>query len=139
MAKTRFMVIKFRELIKTAIFAILGTILIIAIIYFLIPHKDSDKATYIPGVYTSKIGVNDESLNIELTVDESEIKSVKLVHNDDPIPVFYPIFENTAEHIGGQVVRLQDISKVEIPEDCEITGRLIVSAIEESLAKAKNK
>lgn len=138
MGKTRFMVIKFKELVKTAIFAILGTILIIAIIYFLIPHNSDDKSVYIPGVYTSKIGVNDDSLNIELTVDESQIKSVKLIHTSETIPVFYPLFESTAEYIGNEVVKLQDVSKVTVPEETAVTGNLIIDAIEESLQKAKN-
>ncbi|OUQ60470.1 hypothetical protein B5E58_00965 [Tyzzerella sp. An114] len=138
MGKTRFMVIKFKELVKTAIFAILGTILIIAIIYFLIPHNSDDKSVYVPGVYTSKIGVNDDSLNIELTVDESQIKSVKLIHTSETIPVFYPLFESTAEYIGNEVVKLQDVSKVTVPEETAVTGNLIIDAIEESLQKAKN-
>lgn len=138
MGKTRFMVIKFKELVKTSIFAILGTILIIAIIYFLIPHNSDDKSVYVPGVYTSKIGVNDDSLNIELTVDESQIKSVKLIHTSETIPVFYPLFESTAEYIGNEVVKLQDVSKVTVPEETAVTGNLIIDAIEESLQKAKN-
>ncbi len=138
MGKTRFMVIKFKELVKTAIFAILGTILIIAIIYFLIPHNSDDKSVYVPGVYTSKIGVNDDSLNIELTVDKSQIKSVKLIHTSETIPVFYPLFESTAEYIGNEVVKLQDVSKVTVPEETAVTGNLIIDAIEESLQKAKN-
>ncbi len=137
MAKTRFMVIKFKELIKTAIFAILGTILIIAIIYFLIPHNENT-STYVPGVYTSSIDVNNENLNIELTVDKTEIKSVKLIHTAETIPVFYPLFESTAEYIGDEVVKLQDISKVTVPKEAEITGNLIIDAIEKTLAQAKN-
>ena len=127
MGKTRFMVIKFKELVKTAIFAILGTILIIAIIYFLIPHNSDDKSVYVPGVYTSKIGVNDDSLNIELTVDESQIKSVKLIHTSETIPVFYPLFESTAEYIGNEVVKLQDVSKVTVPISTSCRPTFILS------------
>ena len=136
MRKTRFMVIKFKELIKTIIFAILGTILIISIIYFLIPNKKETSNNYIPGVYTSNIGINDESLNIKLTVDEKEIKSVELEHNNDTIPVFYPLFETTAEYINNEIVKTQDLSKISIPDDAEVTGNLIINAIEKSLHKA---
>ncbi|HIT73841.1 MAG TPA: hypothetical protein IAD10_09305, partial [Candidatus Fimicola cottocaccae] len=56
----------------------------------------------------------------------------------ETIPVFYPLFESTAEYIGNEVVKLQDVSKVTVPEETAVTGNLIIDAIEESLQKAKN-
>ena len=64
MGGTRFMVIKFKELIKTIIFAILGVVLIIVLINFItgaIKGNQSD-VSYKTGTYTSQIDLNNEVL-----------------------------------------------------------------------------
>ena len=37
---TKFVVIKFRELVKTVVFAILGVIIIVGLIYFFLPKEE---------------------------------------------------------------------------------------------------
>ena len=72
MSKTRFMVIKLKELIKTAVFAVLGAAIIIALIITIVP-KSSD-AKYKSGTYTSNISIGEETASVSLTFSESEAK-----------------------------------------------------------------
>lgn len=137
MGGTKFMVIKFRELLKTVIFAILGVIIIIALIYFFMP-KNNQNAKYTAGVYTSQITLNNEEVDLKVTVDDTKIKSVELLHTTETLPVFYPLFESTAEEIGKEIVKNQSLD-INIPPEAEYTARIILDAVEQSLDSASLK
>ena len=70
MSKTKFMVIKLKELIKTIIF-IIGAAIIIALIIVLIP-KSAD-AQYKSGTYTTNVSMGDETASLSLTFSENKI------------------------------------------------------------------
>lgn len=129
------MVIKCKELLKTAVFALLGVAIIIAIIYFLVP-KNSETALYTPGVYTSQVVLDNELLEVEVTVDEYEIKSVALLHTTESLPVFYPLFESTIDTLEEQIVKTQSLD-IKLPEEASVTARVILDAVSDSLAKAQ--
>ncbi len=133
MGGTKFMVIKFKELLKTAIFAVLGVIIIIAIVYFMVPKNKT--AMYKPGVYSSNIVIDDELIQVDVAVDEQEIKSVSLIHTSETLPVFYPLLEKTASTISDEIVAKQSLD-VEIPPDASVTSQIILDAVEQSLEKA---
>lgn len=135
MSGTKFMVIKFKELLKTAIFAILGILIIIAIIYFLVP-KGSDTALYNPGTYTSSIILDHEEIDVKVTVDETSIKDIALVHTTESLPVFYPLFEETATSMAGEIVKKQTLDII-IPEEASVTAQLLMDAISDGLEQAK--
>ena len=69
---TKFIVIKFRELVKTAVFAILGVIIIIGLIYFFLP-KGEQTALYNPGTYYAQFVLNGEMAEVEIVVDKNTI------------------------------------------------------------------
>lgn len=137
MGSTKFMVIKFRELLKTAVFAVLGIIIIIALIYFFMP-KNNQSAKYTAGTYTSQITLNNETVDLKVTVDNKKIKSVELVHTAETIPVFYPLLETTAQEIGKEIVKNQSLD-IDIPSEAEYTAKVILDAVKESLEEASAK
>ena len=81
---TKFVVIKFRELVKTAVFAILGVVIIIGLIYFFLP-KEEQTAVYNPGTYYAQFTLNGEVAEVEIVVDKNNIKSVALADPPEPI------------------------------------------------------
>ena len=138
MGGTRFMVIKFKELIKTIIFAILGVVLIIVLINFItvaIKGNQSD-VSYKTGTYTSQIDLNNEVLNVIVTIEKNKIESITLSHSSETIPVFYPLFETTAQEIANTIVTKQSI-EIELPEQAQVTSKLLIGAVSECLAEAK--
>ena len=46
--------------------------------------------TYIPGVYTTSLVLNDSVVEIEVTVDEENINSIRLVNLDEAVTAEYP-------------------------------------------------
>ena len=129
------MVIKFKELLKTAIFAVLGVIIIIGLIYFFLPKTDRN-AKYEPGVYTSEFALNGETAQIEITVDSKKIKSVELTNSSEAMPIFYPLIETTAKELGTEIVKNQSLN-VEISPHNPYTAELILDAVEQGLQQAE--
>lgn len=138
MGGTKFMVIKFKELLKTAVFAVLGVIIILALIYMLTGRKDANETSYIPGTYKTAIDLDNFQLEVAVTVDENKITKVDLIHTSETIPVFYPLFDTAISTMGEEIVAKQSVD-VEVPSEATVTGNLILDAVKESLAQAEVK
>lgn len=135
MGGTKFMVIRFKELIKTAVFAILGAVIIIALIYFFLPH-DSGEQVYKSGTYTSEVTLGNETVLVETTVDSDSIKSVRVIEQSETVPVFYPLLQATAEQLEDKIIESQS-AEVQIPEGAEVTASVILEAVKQSLNDAR--
>ena len=120
---TKFVVIKFRELVKTIVFAILGVIIIVGLIYFFLP-KEEKTAVYHPGTYYAQFTLNGEMAEVEIVVDKNKIKSVSLTDTPETISVFYPLVETTAKEIASEIVKQQS------------TAIDVSDAVEKGLAEA---
>ena len=57
MGRTRFMVIKLKELIKTVLFAVIGAVIIIMLIILLVPDKSDSR--YNAGTYTTNVEIGE--------------------------------------------------------------------------------
>lgn len=135
MKGTKFMVIKFKELLKTSIFAVLGVIIIVAIIFFLVP-ENNESALYNPGTYTATIMLEGNPLHINVSVNSTSIKDISLTHTDEAIPVFYPLFETAGNTLKEEILAKQSLD-VTIPENASLTSNVILAAIADNLSRAK--
>lgn len=141
MSNTKIVVIKLKQIIYGAIFAILGIILIVLLITLIKSGDDDstaadDVAKYVPGKYSSVIQLNDTNLNLEVVVDENHINSVQILNIDESITTMFPLIEPSINDISQQLCNDVDISLVEIAEDSKYTQSLLLDAVEQTLAKA---
>jgi len=136
MPGSKFMVIKLKELMKTAVFAVLGVAIIVALIYFAVGKLGDSQAVYNPGVYSSQIELQNGTVLVEVKVGKTKIKQVSVSSDSETVPVFYPLFDTMAEDIGKQVVK-QQTTQLDIEGDGSVTTALILDAVEESLAQAR--
>ena len=87
-SKTKIVVLHMKEIIYTVIFAVLAIVLILLLIFMFRPghHSGSnDKKIYTPGIYTSDITLNNTALEVEVTVDETHINSIRFTNLNDSI------------------------------------------------------
>ncbi|MDF2803586.1 MAG: hypothetical protein K0S61_3489 [Anaerocolumna sp.] len=141
MSKTKIVVLHLKEIIYTALFAGLGVLLIILLIFMFLKKGDDSTATmaselYIPGVWTSTIVLNDTSLNLEVVVDKDHINSIRIVNIDETISTFYPLVESSLDKIAEELYNGSDIDSIELSEDSKYTQTLLIDAIKMTLAKA---
>ena len=77
-SKTRIIVLHMKEIIYTAVFLALAVILAVIIFFMFGPGKTADntaaeKSRYKPGVYTSSISLNNNTFDVEVTVNADSI------------------------------------------------------------------
>jgi uncharacterized protein with FMN-binding domain len=142
MAKTKIVVIQLKEIIYTVIFAALGILLILLLIFMFKGGKDdktaaNDTDQYKAGVYTSSINLNDTSFNLEVVVDNNHINSVQLQNTDDSIATMFPLIEPSLEAITLQLNKDVPIEQIQTQDDMQYTQQLLIEAIETALDKAK--
>lgn len=154
-AKTKIVVLHMKELIYTAIFAVLGILFIILLAMMFLPGKDKDGASraedssgsepamaevsslYIPGIYTTELVLGSESIDVEVIVDKDSITSIRMVNLSDAVTTVYPLLEPTLESICEQVYAQQSLDSVTYTSDSKYTSLVLLEAIQTSLDKAR--
>ncbi len=142
MAKTKIVVIQLKEIIYTVIFAALGILLILLLIFMFKPDKKEEAASsepdmYKAGKYTSSITLNDTTLNLEVVVDKNHINSVSIENIDEAVTTMYPLVDPSLEAIKAQLYNDVPIDQIELQEDMKFTQQLLIDAIRSALEKAK--
>ena len=142
MAKTKIVVIQLKEIIYTVIFAALGILLILLLIFMFKPDKKEESAQtsadlYTAGVYTSSITLNDTALNLEVVVDKNHINSVRIVNIDEAVTTMYPLVEPSLDAIKSQLYNDVPVDQLEVQDDKKYTQQLLIDAISVALDKAQ--
>ena len=145
-SKTKIIVLHVKELIYTGIFAILGILFIVLLIIMFLPKEEKKAAmstvtqttanTYIPGVYTTSLILNDNVVEIEVTVDEKNINSIRLINLDEAVATMYPLIQPSFEDLAEQIITNQSIEGVTYSDDSKYTSMILLDAITASLNKA---
>lgn len=139
-AKTKIVVLHMKEMIYTLIFAGLGILLILLLIFMFLPkqgEKTSETMKYVAGVYTSTIQFNDNTIDVQVVVDESKIQSVSLVNLDETVATMYPLMEPAVQEIASQVCEKQSTDNISYSEDNPYTSMVILNAVKDALKKAE--
>lgn len=129
-----------KELVYTAIFAVLGIILVILLVTMFGGDKKEPakaaSATYIPGIYTSSIDFKNRSVDVQVIVDKNHIKDISLVELTDSVAVMYPLMEPTIEHLRDQIVEQQSLEGITYESENQYTSAVLMHAIDQALQKA---
>lgn len=138
-SKTKIVVLHMKEIVYTAIFAVLAIVLVALLIFMFRPRHEetaADIKKYVPGIYTSTVTLNNTALEVEVTVDESHINSIRFSNLDEAVTTMYPLIQPTIEDIAEQVYDSQSLENLEYSSDHPYTSQIIAEAIDEALEKA---
>ena len=137
MGSTKFVVVKAKELIKIAVFAILGVIIIVGLITFFLHMGDNENTgLYRDGTYYGEMETGGEVTEIAVEIRNGEIADVSMGVPTEEVAVFYPLLEETAEIVGQAVVESQELAVEVAPENTH-SAQLVLDAVAECLEKAK--
>ena len=139
-SKTKIVVLHMKETIYTAVLAALGILLIILLAVMFRPDSGpqdtgADKQ-YTPGIYTSSLTLNNANLEVEVSVDESHINSIRFSNLDETVAAMFPLIQPAIEDIAEQVYETQSLDDISLPEDTPYTSQMILDAIKEAVDKA---
>ncbi len=130
-SKTKIVVLHLKELVYTAIFAVLGILLILLLIFMFLPDSKEKTAKetmkYTAGVYTSSIQLNNNAIDVEVMVDDTHINSISLVNLDETTAAMYPLMQPALDNLSQQIYENQ------------YTSMVLLNAIQDALDKASYK
>ena len=145
-SKTKIVVLHVKELIYTGILAVLGILFIVLLIIMFLPREEKPETvptmtqttsnTYVPGVYTTSLILNDNVVEIEVTVDERNINSIRLVNLDEAVTTMYPLIQPSFEDLANQIISNQSLHGITYSDDSKYTSMILLNAITASLEKA---
>ena len=145
-SKTKIVVLHVKELIYTGIFALLGILFIVLLIIMFLPKEEKKETmstvtqtttnSYVPGVYTTSLILNDNIVEIEVTVDEKNINSIRLINLDEAVATMYPLIQPSFEDLANQIITNQSLENISYPDDSKYTSMILLDAITTSLNKA---
>lgn len=138
----KIMVVKLRELIYTAVFIILGILLVILLVKMFsdgnIGKNDNNESTYSPGVYTCVVTFNDASMEIKATVDSEHINSITMENVSESIATMYPLVTPAFDDIAEQIISTQSLDSIEYKDGSQYTYTVLYEAIRNTLSQAQN-
>ena len=137
MGSTKFVVVKAKELIKTAVFAVLGVIILVGLITFFLHMGDEENAgMYRDGTYYGEMELGGEITEIAVEIKNGEIADVSMEEPAEAVAVFYPLLETAAEEVGQAVVATQSLT-VEVEPENAHSAQLVLDTIAECLQQAE--
>jgi uncharacterized protein with FMN-binding domain len=140
---TKIFVLQLKDVIKTIVFAVLGLVLILLLIYLFVPRTSSAPqapvgAAYMPGTYSAEIILHNAPVEISVTVSDQEILSVTMTNLAETQEVFYPLFQPVMETLSRDIVEYQT-TKLEPSVDYPITSQILLDAAQTALDKARSR
>ena len=147
-AKTKIVVLRMKELIVTGILTALGIFLLILLVTLLFPKDDDSKknssaaeetvptAKYAAGVYTSSVMLNDTAVDVQVVLDENQIKSISLVNLDETVETMYPLVKPAMEELSGQIIASQSVENITYSQNNQYTSIVLLGAIQDAIEKA---
>lgn len=140
-SKTKIVVLHTKEVIYTGIFVVLAVVLAVLLFLMFGKNKNANPASadaiYHAGVYTSPITLNDNTFDVEVTVDENHINSISLVNLSETTTAMYPLVEPALDALSDQIYTSQSTENITYSEENKYTSMLLLEAIDSALDKAR--
>lgn len=146
MPKTRIVILRMREVIYTAIFVGLGILLLIILFFMFWPGKnqgsqetalESQEKQYQAGVYTKELSMGDATVNLQVTLDEDHVKSVRIAPLDESVTTMYPLIEPAVETISEQLQAGKEVADISLTDESQYTEQVILNAVQEIINEEK--
>lgn len=136
----KFVVIKLRELIKTAVFAVMGVIIIAGFIWFFINLGGGDGqkeyGNYKDGTYYTKVALGEENAMVKVAIEQGNIADITLDGFSDTAMVFYPLLEPALEEVAREVIKTQSF-EISVSNQNVYSAQAILQGVATALEQAK--
>lgn len=146
MSKTKIVVLRMKEVVYTAVFVGIG-ILLLVVLFFMFGRQKSPKsestqsivnnenntykndAIYKAGVYNSQFVIGENTINLEVALDENQVKSVKVKNLDETVETMYPLMKSAVKDVSKQLSSGVSIDEVVLSKNSMYTEKLVLDAV----------
>ena len=141
-SKTKIVVLHMKEIIYTGIFLLFLVILGILMFFMFGSGKTMTASTggtdlYIPGVYRTSVDLNNNTFDVEVTVDSDRIQSIRLSNLSETTAAMFPLVEPSLDSLADQICSTQSLENLDYSSDQKYTSMMLIDAIESALEKAR--
>ena len=131
-----------KEVIYTAIFLVLLIILGILVFFMFGSGKSSQVSSmgtsrYTPGIYRSSLSLNNNTFDVEVTVDADRISSIHLTNLSETTAAMFPLIEPALDSLASQIYSSQSLENLDYPSDQKYTSAMLIEAIRKAVEKAE--
>ena len=135
---TKFVVVKMRELLKTAVFAVLGVIILVGLItFFLRMGAGEETGQYRDGTYEAAVQLGTEQAVVSVEINDGKIAQVTMQEMAESVAVMYPMVESTMDEIAAQVIQNQSAQQVDVSSQQTYSAQVLLDAVAQCLAQAE--
>ena len=137
-SKTKIIVLHMKEIIYTVIFATLG-ILILCLLFFMFSgdrHSSVSDNNFTPGFYPSSFSLGNEDLELEVSVSDTSINSIRISNLSETVTAMYPLLQPSLENLADQICKSQSLDHLTLSSDSPYTSQLLLNTIRDALKKA---
>lgn len=137
MRHTRFVVVKMRELLKTALFTVLGVIILVGLITFFLRMGDGESAgLYRDGTYEAELPLGQGTASVSVEIKDGRIADVTVTDEAETVSVMYPMVEDAAEEVAQQVVQNQSVENITVADTHTYSAQAVLDAVSACLEDA---
>ena len=154
MSKTKIVVLRMKEVVYTAVFVGLGILLLI-VLFFMFGRQNSPKsestqsnisnesstykndAVYRAGIYESQFVIGENTINLEVALDEEQVKSVKVKNLDESVETMYPLMKSAVKDVSKQLSSGVSIDEVVLSKNSMYTEKLVLDSVKTVLDEQK--
>ena len=142
MGGTKIFVLRIKDVIRLAAFALAGLIILGVLAFLFIPRQGQETvpvepaaSLYIPGTYTATFILNDRPVDVIVTVTENEIVAVEMTEMYESQRMLFPLFEPMMERVSDDVLFYQR-ADITIHNDFPVTTGILQQAVAMALDQA---
>ena len=135
-SKTKIVVLHMKEVIYTGIFLLL--LVILGVVMFLMFGSGKSKTAssdavskYTPGIYRTSIRLNNNTFDVEVTVDQDQIQSIHLANLSESTSAMFPLVEPVLDSLSSQIYSGQSLDDLEYSSDQKYTALMLIHAIDD--------
>ena len=140
-SKTKIIVLHMKEVIYTGIFLLLVIFGVVMLLMFGSGKSEtasSDTVSkYTPGIYRTSIRLNNNSFDVEVTVDQDNIRSIHLANLSESTSAMFPLVEPVLDSLASQIYSTQSLENLEYSSDQKYTALMLIHAVDKAVAKAE--
>lgn len=125
---------KHKQLLVIALIALIALVLLLA---FRFKFSKKEPSKYMPGNYMSAITLNNQTVYMNVTVDDKRIIDISLDNMDETAAAMYPLMQPALDNISQQIYEKQSLDDITYEKANQYTSVVLLNAIQEALSKAQ--
>ena len=94
-------------------------------------------AVYRAGIYESQFVIGENTINLEVALDEEQVKSVKVKNLDESVETMYPLMKSAVKDVSKQLSSGVSIDEVVLSKNSMYTEKLFLDAVKTVLDEQK--